>query len=189
LEHNIVSKACIRLLACGLLSLLSSIGLHASVVRPLADEWLVYHPYSKNYLPYDYQSDRGVTAVSTWLNPNKDDYYLELTLPLGSSIFFNNHLWYYTKTKGTVHLLLAEVFKAESVKGSPVFLTVFNPKAGLQIDKIGIVNQPQDVLSVTNKNIKTLPPNPIVPISSKQPLANSGAFLFLTILKFKPSPK
>jgi hypothetical protein len=148
------------------------------------DDWLVYHTDDRNYLPYDFQTDLQSKAVSTWLNPRKDNYYLELTLPLGTCVYFNNHLWYKTSQVGTVHILLAEVFAQESSLKDPVFLTIYNDKRRIPIDKIGIVNTATPtLLAKTFSYIQGPVSEGQKPIKlPKLPLRNEAALWLLVII-------
>lgn len=135
-----------KLLLVSFLWLLLAPVSYAVVVRNLSDEWLVYNQESGNYLPYDATVDYQTTTVSTWLYPGKDDYLLELTLPVGTSVFFNNHLWYQVKSSKTQHLALKDILQLESREKKPVLLTLFNPDGALEIFQVGIVNEARPTL-------------------------------------------
>ncbi len=161
------------------------IGAQAAVVRALLDDWLVYHPVGKNYLPYDYQIDRNTLTVSTWINPRSDNYYLELSQPVGTCVYFNGHLWYKVAKPGTVHILLQDVFAQESPSHIPVFLTIFSPNGNISVDKMGIVNEPKPTLTTkamvyAQGSTSTPDQKPIV--LPKLPLRNESALLLLLII-------
>lgn len=152
---------------------------NAAVVRALADSWLVYDTDSRNYLPYDYALHKNTQSISTWLNPRKDNYYLELNMPEGTALYIQNRLWLVVKQKGTVHLKLADVLAIESKSQAPVFLTLYNERGGLDVTKAAIVNAPVSSLLATSLPDQ-IEPKPL----PKQPLRDGAALFLLLILVF-----
>lgn len=148
----------------------------ATVIRPLADSWLVYDRNTRNYLPYDPQTDFGATAISTWLYPNKDNYYLEVEVTEDLCIYFNNKLWYVAKESGVKHIRLQEVFSHYG--DFPLYLTIYHPQSRLPITKAGIVNGTE-----ANFSIKPIVTNPTLERPFKtNALHDFKALIFVLVL-------